>query len=811
MIDSLEKSRLAALMALRVLDTPADPAIDRIVALAADLFATPLAAVSLLDDRTSWIKWQFGAPPCETDVEYAFCAHTLKLPAHDVLIVEDLTKDDRFNANPLVAGEAGLRFYAGALLTSSDGYNLGTLCVVDTIARETPSAKRIQQLQSLAAMVVSELERVRDQRIQIEQKRLLGMAEAMSGVGHWRYSVANGHVVWSDEVYRIHGVEPGTFDPNLGDALSFYHEDDRPILTGLVDQSIRDKSGYDFELRLWRKDGALRDVMARATCELDAQGEVSAMFGVFQDVTERKSAFRDMHRNQARYKLLADNVADVIARIRLDGGSGYISPAVTSLLGYEPKEMSGGSAQSFVHPDDHGRLLEVFAAMAAGQEEATLQHRAMHREGHAIWVETRLRLVRNEAGSPREMVAVIRDISERKALENALETARAEAEAAAAVKSEFLANMSHELRTPLTSIIGFTGLAVAQVGMPDLARNYVERVENASRALLCTVNDILDFSKLEAGQVAIRPEPTDVAGLCRATLDLFTPQAGSKDIGLKLDLAKEAEGSFMVDPDRVRQILLNLVGNAVKFTEQGEVTLSVTHTDGRLSVSVEDTGAGLAPDKLGRLFQRFSQIDGSLTRSHGGTGLGLAICKGLVEAMNGTIGADSVEGEGSRFWFSVPTARLETSLSASTEGARLDQPAFTGLRVLVVDDHSANRELARLFLSGIGAEVQEADNGLSAVTIAGRSLFDVILMDIRMPQLDGMGALTRIRSEGGPNDATPILAYTADASPDETARLVAMGFDGVVSKPVEPGALIASVGAVTAVAPNGAVQASRVG
>ncbi|CAN5363540.1 PAS domain S-box protein [soil metagenome] len=794
-----EADRLATLRSLRVVGAGPDDTIDAAARLAAELLACPIALVSVVDDTQQWFKAKVGLDVCSTPRDQSFCALALDLPAHEVLVVENAALDPRFAVNPLVTGSPDIRFYAGALLTASDGSNLGTLCVIDTVPRTRPAEAELNMLRSLARLVVAELERARSERLRLEQSNMLKMAEGLSGVGHWRMDLKTQRIDWSDEVYRIHGVRRATYDPNFGEAVDFYHPDDRETLAQAMAGAISGMGPFDFELRIRRADGVERLVASKGNCEFDAQGEALTMFGVFQDVTDQRAAMAGVELGRARYKLLADNVADVIARIQLDGGSNYISPAVEKLLGYTRAEMQGKLSTFFVHEDDRSLITDTFLAMASGQGDASVEHRVRHKDGHPIWVETRFRLVRDRAGAPMETVVVIRDISIRKALEDELRVARAAAEQAAAVKGEFMANMSHELRTPLTSIIGFTGLAAEQA-LPDLARNYIARVDNASRALLSTVNDILDFSKLEAGQVAIRPRPTDIAELCRQTLELFTPQAGAKDLALHFEVAADRRW-VMVDPDRIRQILLNLVGNAVKFTASGSVTLSLNwdQNSERLHLVVKDTGEGVPTEKLDKLFKRFSQIDGSLTRNHGGTGLGLAICKGLAEAMAGRIGADSVVGTGSRFWFDIPAPRAEGGV-AEGQGASLALPALSGKRILVADDHPANRELARLFLAGVGAQVVDADDGEAAVAASLEQRFDVILMDMRMPRLDGTQALGRIRGGGGVNAMTPILAYTADAGADEDKRLLALGFSGVVAKPVSSTALLEAV-SIAALAP----------
>jgi CheY-like chemotaxis protein len=318
-------------------------------------------------------------------------------------------------------------------------------------------------------------------------------------------------------------------------------------------------------------------------------------------------------------------------------------------------------------------------------------------------------------------------------------------------------------------------------------------VSSAGQALLAIVNDVLDFSKLEAGQVEIAPRAVSPLAVAQEALALFAPQADAKGLWLECQAESELPERVMIDPDRVRQVLLNLVGNAVKFTTQGAVRLFVGYdaASAQLRMRVEDTGEGMSFEQQAKLFQRFSQVDASSTRRHGGTGLGLAICKGLTEAMGGGIAVRSVPGEGTVFTFHI-AAEKATGLGGQrpsptplAEVRRLD-----GVRVLVVDDNFVNRELARTVLEHMGAEVAEAGGGRAALELAAAEPFDCILMDLRMPGISGTEALYEIRDTPGPNQDVPILAFTADA---DLQVLGLEGFDGVVSKPITAGNLVEAV------------------
>jgi PAS domain S-box-containing protein len=609
------------------------------------------------------------------------------------------------------------------------------------------------------------------------------LAEEVAGVGYWRLDLATRQVEWSDALFDATGLPRGA-PPPADSALDAVHPADRPAMEAMLGRALREGGDQSLNYRVVRPNGQVRHVIAKACRETGPTGKPTALFGTMLDVTE-------VSEREARYRMLADAATDIVLKFDPDDTIRYASPSVRR-YGYEPEELVGRTGFSLVHPEDLAKVQALMVGLFSGaevDETADRIYRVRKADGDWIWVEGNPAVIWDEDRKPIAAVSQIRDITARKAMEDELRAARAAAEEAAAVKAEFLANMSHELRTPLTSVIGFTRLALDQGGLPETARAHVAKAANAGVALLATVNDILDFSKLESGQLQIRPEPCDMGEVCREALELFSADAAAKGVALRYD-AKGLPPAARLDPTRLRQILLNLIGNAVKFSERGEVRLTAAWKAGRLRVSVKDDGPGIAADQQRLLFRRFSQVDGSATRRHGGSGLGLAICLGLAEAMGGSIGVESKPGKSARFFFELPAERCE---AADADEAQAVAAVPPGVRVLVADDHAFNRELVRAVLTPFGVEVTEAADGAEVVAAAGREAFDVILMDLRMPAIEGLDAMKAIRAGDGPNRTTPILAFSAGAdAPTAEARRRA-GFDGDLPKPLLPADLLAAV------------------
>ncbi|QTN19660.1 PAS domain S-box protein [Brevundimonas sp. AJA228-03] len=621
-----------------------------------------------------------------------------------------------------------------------------------------------------------------------------------SGVGWWRVLDAS-TTWWSPSMFDIFGLDPALGVPKPHEIFHLYHPDDTNIVARSWPKMFSSDEPFRMRYRVIRPTGECRHIVNWAQRQPPDEAGRRWVVGMVTDITDQvdDAALFDAER---AFRFVAEHTSDMVVRSGLTSGITYASPASRSLLGYSPAEMVGMAPSDLVPRDHFVRIRAMLQDRIRRQELISpegYEYQARHKDGRLVWLEANPRLVLNGAGELTEIVDVVRDIGSRKETEAALRAARAEAEAASQAKSEFLANMSHELRTPLTSILGFSRLIGASGDLSASDRGYLDLIRTAGETLLTVVNDILDFSKLEAGALTLDLEPFSAAALAEGATALLRDQAEAKGLVLTCETlcgGVAGDARLVGDVTRLRQVLLNLLSNAVKFTEKGSVRLILSiETDDEgtavLSASVTDTGLGLAPDQIEQMFERFTQADGSVSRRFGGTGLGLAISRRLMDIMGGEIGARSDGKTGSTFWFraALPFASADTTATTEADEGDLDRP----LRILLAEDNAANRTLIKALLSSFDVSLDMVENGEEAVAAAAARPYDLILMDMQMPVMDGPTASRAIRASGVAGHDTPIVALTANVLPEQIRQCRDAGMQGHVAKPVDPRALMAAL------------------
>ena len=478
-----------------------------------------------------------------------------------------------------------------------------------------------------------------------------------------------------------------------------------------------------------------------------------------------------------------------------------VSPSWTTVLGWRAEELIGKPLLPLIHPDDVPATADLMQAINDDGSIVGFVNRYRHRDGRYRQLEWRARLCGDQ------VFAVARDVTDRLAAEAEMKAAHAAAEAANQAKTDFLANMSHEIRTPLNGVIGVVA-ALAQTHLSADQREMVGLIETSGLTLERLVSDILDLSKIEAGGMEIETAPFDLEGALEGVLQINRLKAQGKGLAFEADFDEAARGEFLGDAVRLKQVVGNLLSNAVKFTDQGGVRLRVGVHEGTpacVTIEVRDTGVGFDAVAGAALFQRFSQADTTITRRFGGTGLGLSICKAIVELMGGEISASSEPGRGSLFRASFPLPRVRSladhdAAPASDAEAPEALARVDALRVLLAEDHPINQKVVQLILAPLGAEITIAEDGAQALAAFRIGVFDLVLMDMQMPVMDGLTATMAIRDEehrrGG--GRTPIIMLSANAMTQHRRDAMAAGADHHIAKPITAHLLMDGIEAVFA-------------
>ncbi|MDP1570893.1 MAG: PAS domain S-box protein [Vicinamibacterales bacterium] len=644
-----------------------------------------------------------------------------------------------------------------------------------------------------------------------EREATLREAQRIAQLGSWHLDAATGQMTWSEEVFRMHGLEPGSPAPDMAQMERALTPGSFRNLGAAMQNALSGAAVAEIELELVRPDGAHRWVVSRAEPLGDADGRIVALKGTIQDITDRKRTELALRASEQQLRDMTAEVPGVIFQFRLrpDGTMEFpfMSDGLRRLFHIEPELAYTDAPRVFsrVVPDQLEGLMASIAQSAQTLALWTHDFDVELEDGERRRVQGHSRPRRESDGSVL-WSGLLTDVTEKRRQEQELIAAREAALAASREKSMFLANMSHEIRTPMNGILGMTELALGTT-LTEEQREYLEAVRQSGETLLGILNDILDLSKIEARHVTIEQVPFKLRHVVNEAVGLLMPRAIEKSLAVSVDLDPAVPERLIGDPLRLGQILRNFFSNAVKFTDTGSVAVRVTPDDepGLVRFEVADTGAGISPEEQTRIFEPFAQADSSITRRHGGTGLGLSIARQLAGLMGGRVWVESTPGAGSAFYLAVPlpvapanattVAAMNRVVSAPSPGPLVP----LGLRVLVVEDNVINTRVVARMLQKLGCEVEGADSGLAALDAVARGHADAVLMDVQMSDLDGLEVTRRIRQrEAGTGARLPIIALTANAMMDDRQRCLDAGMDGYLTKPIAMEPLAAELRRVTA-------------
>ncbi|MBT9555925.1 MAG: GAF domain-containing protein [Myxococcales bacterium] len=846
-----EVERLASLHGLNILDTPPELVFDRLTRIAAHVFGTPISALSLVDGSRQWFKSSVGLTIRQTSRDISFCGHAIL--GDDILHVTDTLDDDRFFDNPLVVGQPGIRFYAGIPINAENGHAIGVLCVMDIKPRALSEAERVL-LRDLATMAEDELARrgqterqlrlyalaeslgahkrlsnaiseaqslflarpSRKEAFEVTLLRLLELTDSAYGfIGEilkrsdgtpYLKSYAITDISWSDEIreYVAKGSPAGLEFTNLKTLFGAAITTGQPVIANSAPTDPR-RGGIPeghpplntFLGLPIHHGGQLVAMVGLANRQPGYDEEVVSfldpLLATIGQLVVSYRTQRALMESEELFRSLTEHAPVGIIMTDLSGHVSFLNGPMTRLAGLDAASVIGKSWDMLVHEQDRATLQGEFEKNAHVSKPFDIDVRLATAD--MPWVTVQIVQRRNELGAVTGCLSTVMDITARKRMEAELRASRDAAQAASRAKSEFLANMSHEIRTPMNAVVGLATL-LTDTSLDPQQLELTRSISSSAEALLCVINDVLDFSRIESGLLVLEIRPFHLGQLVQDTASAVRATAAAKRLDLDVKVDPRCERGVLGDPGRLRQVLTNLLGNAVKFTETGGVYLDVRMTrEGpgvpTIRLTVRDTGIGIEAASIWRLFDRFVQADSSTTRRYGGTGLGLAITKQLVTLMDGTVGVVSEPGDGSTFWVDVPLPW------ADAEPPKVeDPPARTAPlgplvgRVLVVEDNILNQRVARGMLERLGLHIDVAENGAVALAKLGKERYDVVLMDCQMPVMDGFEATGAIRrGDLGVLDPTvPIIAMTANALADEVEHCLEAGMNLHIAKPVNPAA-----------------------
>lgn len=669
---------------------------------------------------------------------------------------------------------------------------------------------------------------------------LLDRIQTISNTGYWRYDVSTGSVLWSDRVYEIHGLEPDPSGVNIDTAIAAYHPDDRQRVRDCISHSLETGEAFDFDLRIVRPDGSTRHVVSRGEVENADVPGAARLFGVFHDVTSEREEDLANQVTQERLRMVVEASRDGLWDWDYGSDVIFMSERLKEILGLTEtgNAFDADSVRAFIHPEHRKSFYSLVDRSFETGNRCDCEVRFVRADGTDGWVQVKAVASFNSDGKPGRVVCAVGDITKRRRAEEDLRQARVDAVEASEAKSKFVATVSHELRTPLNGIIGMLDLLTSAKLNSD-QQPLADIAIDSARGLLAILDDLLDLSKLGANRLELNPVEFRPYDLVQGVIHLFAPGAAQRDMGIFLDVDPHVPDAIVADKVRLRQILSNLIGNALKFTDAGTINVYLSMTKGpdgqdQLRCSIQDTGIGIDGDAQARLFEPYVQASGKTFEEFGGTGLGLAICKQLAERMGGKIGVESQPGMGSTFWFTVGFAEPEGDVGGEQqerapgaepiqfEGANVEPssaPAVTSNapnrrapstlepvssssaerdaskhHLLIAEDNAVNQRVITAMVSRLGYSYDLVEDGAQAIEAVRNTEYDAVLMDVQMPNIDGVMATRLIREEERDSDRNvPIIAITAHAMRGTKQDYLAAGMTDFVPKPISVKALAVSL------------------
>ncbi len=805
-----EMGRLEEVNSYKIEDTLTEKEYDDIAFLASAICGTPIALVTLMYKERQWFKAATGTDLKENKRELSFCTHAMA-GEEDVMVVENATEDVRFMHNPLVQGDPYLVFYAGAPIVNKNGYSIGTVCVYDVIKKSLTN-KQIKGLKILSEQVMGLLE-LRKQNLRLENDihekvevhKLIEASEAK-----FRHLILHAQVlitvfqgpsfivetinekaleIWGksyDEVINkpLFEVSP-KLEAKGKKILDDIYTSGKPLITN--ERKVQSKrygkpdTAYFNSIYqpLRNSDNKISGIILIATEVTEA---VNARKRIEESAEEQKKMAKDL-------KLATDSANIGIWSLDLISSKLQWSNLHKAMWGYDEhrEELIYEDWHKLIVAEDKDLAFQRIEESKVNQDIYDVEYRINRTtDGAVVWVKSIGQYHYDEFGAAHTLTGISIDISEQKRMNEELVEAKSKAESALQSKQQFLANMSHEIRTPMTAIFGFTKVLL-KTDLSEKQKEYLQAIKSSGNTLIVLIDDILDLAKVDAGKMIFVNAPFKISHSLTTIIHLFEANIQEKNLELIKEHDSRIPEILLGDSVRLHQILINLLSNAIKFTVKGKIIVSVNLINEdeekvTLEIKVTDTGIGIPENKIAAIFENFEQASAFTSSLYGGTGLGLPIVKQLVEKQGGTVSVKSKVGKGSTFGFTLSFQKTQTEIELES-GEVILENEIKDIKILIVEDVKLNQLLLRTILDDFKFAWDVADNGKIAVEKLETNSYDIILMDLQMPVMNGFEATEYIRNKM--NLQIPIIALTADVTTVDLEKCKAAGMNDYISKPID--------------------------